>query len=136
MQTRFLILAGFASLALTLPTWAHHSHGNYRTSEWVSLEGRFTELRWINPHSWFYLEVIDANGQPAVWALEANSINRLRNDGWTPDTLAVGEKIFVRCHPLRDRSNGCLLGFITRENGEELSGRQLENILEELESGE
>ena len=130
MQSRSSILAGFVMLASTLPVWAHHSHGNYLTSEWAYLEGTITELRWINPHSWFYLEVIDTNGEPAIWALEANSINRLRRAGWTQDTLAVGDKISVRCHRLRDGSNGCLLGFITREDGVELSGRSLINTLE------
>ncbi len=131
MQIRSLILAGIAMVASALPAWGDHSQGNFMTSEWKSLEGTVTELRWINPHSWFYLEILNAEGQPVVWALEANSINRLRRAGWTQDTLAVGDKISVRCHPLRDRSNsGCLLGFITTEDGVELSGRSLINTLE------
>ncbi len=129
MQIRSLILAGIAMLASVLPASAHHSHGNYMTSEWKSLEGTVTELRWINPHSWFYLEILDTEGQPVVWALEANSINQLRRAGWTQDTLAVGDKISVTCHPLRDRSNGCLLGVVVKD-GVELSGRALTNILE------
>ena len=129
MQIRSLILAGIAMLASVLPASAHHSHGNYMTSEWKSLEGTVTELRWINPHSWFYFEVLDTEGEPVVWALEANSLNQLRKAGWTQDTLAVGDKISVTCHPLRDRSNGCLLGFVVKD-GVELSGRALTNILE------
>ena len=131
MQIKSLILASFAILAWVLPVWAHHSHGNYLTSEWTFLEGTVKELHWINPHSWFYLEILNAEGQPVVWALEANSINRLRRAGWTQDTLAVGDKISARCHPLKDRSNnGCLLGFITVEDGVEISGRSLIKILE------
>ena len=122
MQFRSLIVTGIVMLASTSSAWAHHSHGNYMTSEWTSLEGTVTELRWINPHSWFYLEVLDAEGEPVVWALEANSLNQLRRAGWTQDALEVGDKIFVRCHALRDRSNGCLLGFVTTEDGVELSG--------------
>ena len=129
MQIRSLILAGIAMLASVLPASAHHSHGNYMTSEWKSLEGTVTELRWINPHSWFYFEVLDTEGEPVVWALEANSLNQLRKAGWTQDTLEVGDKISVTCHPLRDRSNGCLLGVVVKD-GVELSGRALTNILE------
>jgi hypothetical protein len=130
VQNKLFIFAGFTIFTSALPAWPHHSHGNYLTSEWAFLEGTVSELRWINPHSWFYIEVIGADDQPAIWALEANSLNRLRSDGWTQDTLTVGDKIFVQCHPLKDGSNGCLLGYITTEDGVELSGRQLQNVLE------
>jgi hypothetical protein len=33
--------------------------------------------------------------------------------------LKPGDKIAVRCHQLRDGSNGCLLGFITTADGQE-----------------
>ena len=44
--------------------WAHHSHANYVESEWLSLEGTVREIHWMNPHSWIYLDVVDADGDP------------------------------------------------------------------------
>jgi hypothetical protein len=39
--------------------------------------------------------------------------------GWTPDSVQEGDTISVRCHQLRDGSNGCLLGYLTPEGGVE-----------------
>ena len=30
---------------------AHHSHSNYETIEFTHLQGKVTELYWINPHT-------------------------------------------------------------------------------------
>lgn len=98
---------------------AHHSHSNYETTEFTHLQGRVTEFHWINPHTWIYIEVMDASGQPTVWALEGASPTELRRDGWSEDDVQVGDTISVRCHQLKDGSNGCLLGFLTPEGGVE-----------------
>jgi hypothetical protein len=92
--------------------WAHHSHGNYSRSEWLHLEGTVKQVNWMNPHSWIYLEVTDAAGQPAIWALEGASVVTLRRNGWAPDSIEAGDRLSVRCHALKDGSRGCLLGFI------------------------
>jgi hypothetical protein len=104
---------------LALSAVAHHSHGNYQLTEYTELEGTVTEIHWINPHSWIYIEAADAEGETAVWALEGASVAELRRGGWAEDSIAVGDTISVRCHRLRDGSNGCLLGYVTPENGVE-----------------
>ncbi len=114
MQFRSLSLAAIAAVALALPAWAHHSASNY-TREFTHLEGTVKVLRWINPHSWIYLEVRDDKGQPTVWLLEGGSPNALARGGWKHEDVKVGDTIKVRCHQLRDGSNGCLLGIVTRE---------------------
>ena len=98
---------------------AHHSHGNYLRTDWILLDGNVKELHWMNPHSWVYLEVVNADGQLAIWALEGASVTTLRRGGWTRDSVEVGDNISVRCHPLKDGSRGCLLGYITTDAGTE-----------------
>ena len=98
---------------------AHHSHGNYLMTEYIRLEGTVTEIHWINPHSWIYLEVAGDDGAPRVWSLEGASAGELRRRGWTEDSIEPGDTISVRCHQLRDRSSGCLLGYVTTAGGEE-----------------
>ena len=99
--------------------WAHHSHANYVESEWLSLEGTVREVHWMNPHSWIYLDVVDTDGQSRAWALEGASPATLLRDGWSRESVEVSDHITVRCHQLKDRSNGCLLGFLTPEGGVE-----------------
>ena len=95
---------------------AHHSHGNY-TDTFIDLQGSVKEVHLINPHSWVYLDVKAANGQSQTWSLEATSRVALERMGVTPDFLKPGDPVKVRCHPLRDGSRGCLLGFLKAKDG-------------------
>jgi hypothetical protein len=119
MHMRALSLAVIAGSVLALPAWAHHSHGNYQMTEYTILEGKVTEVHWINPHIWIYLEVANESGEPDVWALESAGATGLSRRGITKDTVKEGDTVSVRCHQLRDGSNGCLLGFLTPPGGEE-----------------
>lgn len=120
MRLERFAVAAATILTLVPPVWAHHSSGGYTMTEYTYLQGRVTEVHWVNPHVWLYMEVTDENGEPAVWVLEATGIGNLRNNGVTEGLVAPGTNISVRCHRLRDGANGCLLGFLTPEGGEEL----------------
>ena len=98
---------------------AHHSHGNYNMTEYTTLKGVVKEVHWINPHAWIYIEVTDEKGESTMWALEGASVIQVERRGWTKDMIKVGSTIGVRCHQLRDRRSGCLLGFITLEGAAE-----------------
>ena len=114
---RFLIAALAAAAA---PALGHHSHANYWETEWLHLEGTVQAVHWVNPHSWVYLDV--AHEDPAKtgsWALEGASVTTLRRDGWTADSIKVGDTLSVRCHPLKDGSRGCLMGFVLMDDGSE-----------------
>ena len=112
----------FTVLALTVfnpAGWGHHSHTNYLQAEWLFLEGTVREIHWMNPHSWIYLDVVDSDGQSRAWAIEGASVTQLRRDGWTQQSIQVGDILTMRCHPLKDGSRGCLLGYITLDDGSE-----------------
>lgn len=111
-----LSLAAICAVSFVLPARAHHSHGNYIATP-TDIEGVVTEIHLIVPHSWVYLEVKDADGQPQLWALEATGRSGLERVGVTRDYVKPGDTIKVRCHPLRDGSNGCLLGFLKASDG-------------------
>lgn len=112
------------ALLICLPVWtaplsAHHSHGNYSLQEYIQFEAEVREVLWLNPHVWVQVDVTDENGEVATWALEGGSIAALTRRGWAQDDLQPGDLIQVRCHQLRDGSNGCLLGYVTPPGGEE-----------------
>jgi len=73
----------------------------------------------MNPHAWVYLEVAGVGEPSSVWALEGGAATTLMRKGWTKDMVEVGDEINVRCHPLKDGSPGCLLGYIRGDFGEE-----------------
>ena len=109
-------LAAICAMSFALTVEAHHSHGNYADS-FTDIEGTVKEVHFINPHSWIYLEVKGPNGQPQIWALEATNRIGLERIGVTRDYIKAGDTIKARCHPLRDGSRGCLLGFVRARDG-------------------
>ena len=111
-----LRLATICAMASTWPVFAHHSHGNYVDS-FMDIQGVVTELHYVVPHSWVYLEAKDASGEPQIWALEATSRIGLQRIGVTLDYVKPGDTVKARCHRLRDGSNGCLLGFLKARDG-------------------
>jgi Family of unknown function (DUF6152) len=103
-------------LLITTSMRAHHSHGNYADT-FTDIEGVVREVHLMNPHSWIYLDVKGPNGQPQKWSLEASSLIQLERIGVTRDYIKPGDTIKARCHPLRDGSRGCLLGFVKARDG-------------------
>ena len=126
MRPQSFALAVICAVTLAVPVFAHHSHNNYATSEFTQIEGTVKEIHLLNPHSWVYLEVKNAQGEAELWALEATGPRGLENRGITKETLRVGERAKVRCHRLRDNTNGCLLGFLTPMHGDTARGHGVE----------
>jgi len=126
MQCRFLGLAIICLVTLGMTASAHHSHNAYEVTKWSPLEGTVKEVHLVVPHSWIYLDVKDAKGELTTWALEAAGPGEIMRNGVKREDVKVGDKIKVRCHLLRDGTNGCLLGFITPDHGDMARGHGVE----------
>jgi len=113
MNWKTLSLLAVLAVALSAPVWAHHSHGNYDMEVFTNLTGTIKEAHFINPHSWVYLDVKDNAGKVTVWALEGTGPGGLRRTGWDLAAFKPGVTLSAKCHQLRDKSPGCLLGTIT-----------------------
>jgi uncharacterized protein DUF6152 len=126
---RLLAVAAFGVLGAALPAWAHHSHNAYEVTQWTEMEGTVTEIHYLLPRSWVYLEVKDPKGgaEPTIWALEATGPQGIFRNGVGKDDVKVGDKIKARCHLLRDGSPGCLLGFVTPMHGDKARGDGVEH---------
>ena len=108
--------AAIGLVAFALSAWAHHSHGAY-VETFMDIQGVVKEVHLVVPHSWIYLEVKSDKGEPEIWALEATGRTGLQRSGVTADYVKPGDTIKVRCHRLKDGSNGCLLGFLKAKDG-------------------
>ena len=127
-RTAVAVALGVAGLAATLavPVQAHHSHANYDITTWTTLEGTVKQLVLMAPHSIVYLDVKDAKGAVATWALEATNQRTIFNNGVKKEDVRPGDLVKVRCHLLRDGARGCLLGFITPMHGDAARGNGVE----------
>jgi hypothetical protein len=101
LRRRFALTAAAVTLgALAGAAAAHHSDSLYfvddRSADGgaIRIEGTISRVRWINPHSEFFVDVPSkTGGEPAVWAIETDSVNQLRGLGWDDKTLEVGDKV-------------------------------------------
>jgi hypothetical protein len=116
MLARILILIT-AILVMVQPSSGHHSHANYDMTEYLEVSGTVSDILWINPHIWIFLEVSNEDGQLIQWAMEGATPAQLARNGVTRDTVKLGDTISARCHQMQDDSNGCLLGYLTGTDG-------------------
>ena len=102
------VAAAFAvGLIVTVaPAIAHHSFAaEYDSTKPVTLNGTFTKIEWLNPHTKIYLDVKDESGKVTNWEVELGSPNGLMRLGWTRNTLKPGDHIIVEGAKAKDGSN-------------------------------
>src|SRR5881296_844393 len=107
MKTKFaLIVATFAVLAASAPMIAHHSFAaEFDGNKGIKLTGTVTKVEWMNPHTYFYLDVAEPDGQTVNWGLEMGSPNGLMRAGWTRNTLKVGDVVTVEGSRAKDKAH-------------------------------
>lgn len=100
-----VLAAGVALLAAALPARAHHSFAAvFDANQPVTVRGLITEVRLENPHSWFFLDVKDANGKVEKWSFEGSTPTSLIRSGLKPGTIKVGDEVTVKGYHARDAS--------------------------------
>ena len=121
-----MVLALFFMVAAILPARAHHSYANYNMSTLVQMEGTVRQVHWIFPHVTIYVEVEDAGGQAQMWAMGASTPAGVERAGVSRDDVQPGDRVGVRCYPIKDGSLGCALGFVTPMHGDMERGHGVE----------
>lgn len=118
-RTVSLSLAGIL-LAVATPAYVHHSGALFDRAKEITLTGTIAEFTWMNPHSYFKVNVPDDKGNLQVWAIEMNGPNNLVRLGWKRTTLKTGDKVTVTINPLRDGQPGGWYRGITLPDGKTL----------------
>ncbi|MGI9272435.1 MAG: DUF6152 family protein [Woeseiaceae bacterium] len=80
-------------------TWSHHSRSNFNLDEVLEFHGVITEYSWRNPHTFATLAIVNDAGESTELLLELNSVSVLTRQGWTRDTLKVGDEVTVFASP-------------------------------------
>ena len=92
----YLAVAGAALLLAARPGEAHHSFAaEFDISKPVKVHGTVTKMDWVNPHSWIYIDVKNADGKVTNWHFELGSPNALFRNGWKKDAIALGAEVDV-----------------------------------------
>src|SRR5262245_14859586 len=119
--TASLVMAGM--IAAAVPVFAHHSfEAEFDRSKTVELIGTVTKVEWMNPHTYFYIDVKDSKtGKVQNWACEMGSPNGLTNRGWTRNTLTVGMSVKVPGSRAKDGSFKINANNVTLPDGRSLN---------------
>jgi len=123
MRNTFALLAAVAGLAAAYPALAHHSFSaEFDGSKVIELKGAVTKIEWANPHVYFYMDVKDEKGATTNWGCETTSPGSLHRQGWTRDTLKVGDQVIVDGYPARDGSKLADARRVTLPDGRRIFG--------------
>ncbi len=85
---------------------AHHSFGMFDMQKTLTIEGTVRDFQWTNPHVWIDVIVRDSLGKDVNWGVESDSINLLRNRGWSRSSLKAGDSVKLVIHPLKSGNVG------------------------------
>jgi hypothetical protein len=97
-RTLLGILICGGALAVAAPTSAHHSiSSEFDTSKTISFSGKIKQVDFGNPHIYTHVETKDeATGKMVVYLVEGGSPNDLVRQGFSKDSVKVGEEVKVR----------------------------------------
>jgi len=106
MKAKLVAVVIAAGVLLTAKTTdAHHAFSaEFDANKPVNLTGKVTKVEWTNPHAWFYMDVADASGKVTNWAFEMGAPNGLLREGWTRNSMKIGETVTVAGSRAKDGS--------------------------------
>ena len=70
----------------------------------IDVTGYVTKIDWMNPHVYFYIDVVNAQGKTESWAFEMGPPHMLEQRGWKRNSMAIGDELEVSGTRARDGS--------------------------------
>lgn len=109
-----------ASGLLAAGAYAHHSVPvNFDQTREISVTGILSEIKWLNPHSHFRMNVTGDDGSTVEWLVEMGAINTMRRAGFETDRFTLGQLVTITGWPGR-RDRVVYLNRALIEDGTEL----------------
>jgi uncharacterized protein DUF6152 len=102
------ILIAAATLHAQRPTSA-----TYDSERQIRLEGSITRIDWVNPRAFLFIDVRDANGTVANWAIEIGNPIELERQQWTRSAVRIGDVVIVQATPARGPAHQALARSVT-----------------------
>ena len=124
MRTPVAIAICLVSIAASQQALAHHSFtAEFDASKPVKLTGTVTKIEWTNPHTWFFMDVTNADGSVTNWGFEMPGPGQLLRAGLKRDSMKVGDVVTVDARRARDDSNRANAQTVTlASSGQRLFG--------------
>jgi hypothetical protein len=108
-------------LAAPVPAPAHHAFAaEFDAEKPVTVQGAVQKVEWTNPHIWVYVDMKTADGKLERWQCEGGSPNTLTRQGWSRDTLKVGDQVVIEGFRAKNGSNTCNSRVVKTADGKRL----------------
>lgn len=132
---KMMALVGFSAL-MSLPAMAHHgTNGQFDAAKLVTVSGVVSDLAFVNPHAYVYIDVTDESGAVTQWNCELRASSVLRRSGWTPEMFENGTSVHIEGVMARRDPQGCYVETISFNGGtpiaryDQLDDTQIEELL-------
>jgi hypothetical protein len=107
---------------------AHHAFSaQYDSTKPATFTGVVTKVEWLNPHAYFFIDVTDEQtGKISSWACELTSPVGLMRQGWTRNSMKIGDVVIVDGILARDNTAAVnAQSVILTSTGQKLFGRSV-----------
>ena len=140
MDRRLAVAAVGVALAWLMaaaPVRAHHSFAaEFDANQPVTIKGTVTGMDWVNPHSWIYVDVKEADGKVVTWRFEMGPPNALLRMGWRKDSIPPGTPVKIEGYRAKSGKPVANAKTVTLPDGRELfSGGSAPERLNEAAAG-
>jgi hypothetical protein len=103
MHRKLIIFAISLGFAWTGTALAHHSFAaEFDGNKPIRLEGTLSKVEWMNPHSYFYVDVSDESGKAVTWGCEGANPGVLSRQGFRKGDVKLGDKVVVDGYAAKD----------------------------------
>jgi Family of unknown function (DUF6152) len=147
MRIGAIACAGAGALLASLPLAAHHSFSaEFDATLAIKVTGEVSKVEWMNPHAWIHLgvnEVCERTAtrgpggggddddeswtcrtigadEAAEWGFELGSPNGLMRQGWSRNSLKLGDHVTIEGSRARDGSTNGNARVVTTADGTRL----------------
>lgn len=102
----FFVTAGLVAAVVSKSAFAHHAFAaEFDANQPLELKGVVTKAQWVNPHSWLYLDIKDAEGKVNNWGFEFGAPFALKEKGLTKTSLPVGSEVLIKGYRSKSGQN-------------------------------
>ncbi len=105
-KTTAYIIGAASIFSVSLSSQAHHAFSaEFDAQKPIEIKGTITQARWVNPHSWIYVDVQNKDGSVSNWGFEFGAPFSLKQKGLTKTTLPVGTEITLKGYRSKNGEN-------------------------------